>query len=476
MKLRITNYGFQILILSLLISQDTWIRTYQPFGNDVSYEVEDIRICPDSGYAVIGTVRYDDWDVDGFMMKTDSEGNLLWANIDSVDFIQDPHPSGFVVLEDGSFINAGNNYWSTDGHYLLKRNPQGGIEWTQQLDNEFTLHALELTNEENLITTGSSTYNTIFLEKLDLNGNLIWRKYYLPEGFTYGGGYSVTQTSDNGYALTGIVNGPDNWDVLVLKTDANGDSIWSFTFDGLGYHDIGHSIIESCAGNFIVIGEINGPIYRSIDTFILCINAFGDTLWLETIHNLSTGYSVVEIQDNNFVGYSWSGSNSEMTRLFKFDDDSEILWNEQLSFWSAEGDRCFHELPNEGFLCCGTEMYRTSIYIAKTDSMGQVASAEENEIIYPINNSIVCYPNPFRSSTTISFEAANLHKNLRVEIYNIKGQKVKTLINEDMERGIWKKIWNGKDNNDKPVSSGVYLYKLNVNGQTKSVKKCLLVK
>ena len=463
----IAVFSLFIIQFSILNSQDTWIRTYQPFGNDVSYEVEDIRICPDSGYAVIGTILIDDWDRDGFMMKTDSDGNLLWANIDSVDFIPDPQPSGFVVLEDGSFITAGNYYWSNVGNYLLKRNSQGGIEWTQQLDNEFTLQALELTNDENLITTGFSTYNTIFLEKLDLSGNLIWRETYLPDGYEYGGGYSVTQTYDNGYAITGIVDGPNNWDVLVLKTDANGDSLWTWIFDGYGgYHDIGHSIIETDFGNLVVIGEINGPIYRSIDTFILNINTVGDTLWMEIIQNLSIGYSVLKIQNNNFVGYSWSGSNSEMTRLFQFNEEGDILWNQQLSFWSAEGDRCFHELNDEGFICCGTEMYRTSIYIAKTDSNGNITSVNEDDITFSVSK-LICYPNPFQTEINFYFNTLN-NNNLQLNIFNIKGQIVNRL---PIQNKIvsWNSFLHG---------SGIYLCELidKDNNTVISTKKILKVK
>ena len=468
----IAVFSLFIIQFSILNSQDTWVRTYQPFGNDVSYEVEDIRICPDGGYAVIGSI-WNEWEGNrGFMMKTDSDGNFMWANLDIVEFVSEPEPSGFVVLEDGSFLTAGNNFWF-GGRYLLKRNSEGDIVWTQPID--YSINGIELTNDGNLITTGGSTEGDVNLQKFDLNGNLLWRGCYIPEGFEYGIGYSVTQTSDNGYAITGIVDGPNNWDVLVLKTDANGDSLWSWTFDGYGgYHDIGHSIIETDFGNLVVIGEINGPIYRSIDTFILNINAVGDTLWTEIIQDLSIGYSVINTQDGNFVGYSWSGNATDKTRLYKFDEDGYFLWNEQLAYWPAVGDRCFHVLPNEGFICCGTEMYRTSIYITKTDSMGQVTSVEDNEL-QTLEFKLSNYPNPFKSMTTISFSLPEERK-VDITIYSIKGQKVKTLVNEDIERGIWKKVWDGSDNNDKPVSSGMYVIKLNIDEETKVVRKMIVIR
>ncbi|MEA1973216.1 MAG: FlgD immunoglobulin-like domain containing protein, partial [Candidatus Cloacimonadota bacterium] len=85
------------------------------------------------------------------------------------------------------------------------------------------------------------------------------------------------------------------------------------------------------------------------------------------------------------------------------------------------------------------------------------------------------YPNPFNPITTIKYY---LPKDdfVNISIYNIKGQKVKTLINENMRSGNHKVEWHGKDENGKSVSSGVYFYHLNVDGKNKSIKKCLLLK
>jgi parallel beta-helix repeat protein len=85
------------------------------------------------------------------------------------------------------------------------------------------------------------------------------------------------------------------------------------------------------------------------------------------------------------------------------------------------------------------------------------------------------YPNPFNPTTTISFSIPEDSK-VRVSIYNVKGQKVKTLVNDELEKGLHKIIWDSKDNSGKSVSSGVYFYKLNVNGKDKAVRKCLLLK
>ncbi len=99
---------------------------------------------------------------------------------------------------------------------------------------------------------------------------------------------------------------------------------------------------------------------------------------------------------------------------------------------------------------------------------------DDNEIVVS-NLGLNIYPNPFNPDTTISF---GLPDDSRVEItiYNIKGQKVKTLINEEMQKGKHSINWYGDDESGNTVSSGVYLYKLKVKGKTKAMKKCLLLK
>ena len=85
------------------------------------------------------------------------------------------------------------------------------------------------------------------------------------------------------------------------------------------------------------------------------------------------------------------------------------------------------------------------------------------------------YPNPFNPETMIKFSISEYSKTT-LSVYNIKGQLVRTLIDEDLERGNHDVIWFGKDNNNKPVSSSVYFYKLKVGNKIEAVKKCLLLK
>jgi len=83
------------------------------------------------------------------------------------------------------------------------------------------------------------------------------------------------------------------------------------------------------------------------------------------------------------------------------------------------------------------------------------------------------YPNPFNPSTTIKFSLKKADK-VTFAIYNIKGQKVKTLLNEPLSPGTHSTVWNGLNDNNHEVSSGIYFYKIRTSSYT-SVKKMILM-
>jgi len=84
------------------------------------------------------------------------------------------------------------------------------------------------------------------------------------------------------------------------------------------------------------------------------------------------------------------------------------------------------------------------------------------------------YPNPFNPETTISFSVAQTSSLVNVEIFNIKGQKVKQLVNEILPAGRHIAVWNGKDDNGKQAASGIYFYQMKSGDYQKSSKMLLL--
>jgi len=80
------------------------------------------------------------------------------------------------------------------------------------------------------------------------------------------------------------------------------------------------------------------------------------------------------------------------------------------------------------------------------------------------------YPNPFSVSTSINFNVGKEKQSLQIEIYNLRGQKIATLLKEELESGNHNIIWNGTDENGRRVASGVYLCKMHFMSKTQSMK------
>jgi len=100
----------------------------------------------------------------------------------------------------------------------------------------------------------------------------------------------------------------------------------------------------------------------------------------------------------------------------------------------------------------------------------------EDPSIYPNESgSLEAYPNPFKSSTCITFSVPQ-NGFTELNVYNVKGQKVRTLLQEDLIKNQYSVVWLGNDNFDKALCPGIYYNILSINGDTISAKKCLLIR
>ncbi|MCD4818811.1 MAG: PKD domain-containing protein [Candidatus Cloacimonetes bacterium] len=114
--------------------------------------------------------------------------------------------------------------------------------------------------------------------------------------------------------------------------------------------------------------------------------------------------------------------------------------------------------------------------IVISSESGRKSIIEEEQIpellnIYSLSPN---YPNPFNPETTIDFSLKETG-NVSLKVYNVKGQLVKTLVNENKEKGNHSVVWAGKDNNNRKVASGVYFYRINA-GEFTDVKKMMMIK
>ena len=121
-------------------------------------------------------------------------------------------------------------------------------------------------------------------------------------------------------------------------------------------------------------------------------------------------------------------------------------------------------------LTIDTLKYYNVIILELTDT---ISSINENQILPEINISV--YPNPFKNQTTIYYELPE-KCNVNFEIYNDIGQKIKTLVNRNQPAGKYSIVWNGTDDSEKQVSSGIYFYLSNINNKLISTKKIILMK
>ncbi len=105
------------------------------------------------------------------------------------------------------------------------------------------------------------------------------------------------------------------------------------------------------------------------------------------------------------------------------------------------------------------------VTILRVDSMDETPSVTEL-----ISN----YPNPFNPDTTIQFNLANADF-VTIDVFNVRGQKVVTLIDDYLESGKHSVVWNGRDYTNNQVSSGVYFYRMSSKDYS-SIKKMIMMK
>ena len=109
---------------------------------------------------------------------------------------------------------------------------------------------------------------------------------------------------------------------------------------------------------------------------------------------------------------------------------------------------------------------------------GEILNASDNTTILnapvPTHMDVTNYPNPFNPTTTIAFSLPE-EGVVKLSVYNIRGQLIKELINGSMPRGFHKVVWDGRDNRNRSVSSGLYFVRVDV-GNTSKVKKIMMLK
>ncbi|MDD3051231.1 MAG: T9SS type A sorting domain-containing protein [Candidatus Cloacimonetes bacterium] len=118
------------------------------------------------------------------------------------------------------------------------------------------------------------------------------------------------------------------------------------------------------------------------------------------------------------------------------------------------------------------EYVETNYYLQKID-ISDFVNTDDNIVLPVAEFSVNAYPNPFNPNLTISYTLP-AESDITIDIYNLKGQKVTNLIREKQISGPNYVLWNGKDSNDRSVSSGMYFYRIKAGTLEKTGKVMLL--
>lgn len=243
---------------------------------------------------------------------------------------------------DSNFIVSGN-FHNFLGHdlMLLKVNMAGEIEWKKSIGNdtnsEFGGSFLVLDNDDIIITGGTHnaiTSHDVLLMKVNAEGDSIWTKVY--GGDKSEGGQDICKTYDNGYIICGYTYsyGNEICKIFIIKTNTDGDTLWTKTI-GEDLPVYGRNIINTPDSGYLISGHthFNNPYNRNC--YFLKLNNEGDTLW-STIYEhpyYDEPYDLIQAYNNGYLAAgAISVLNDENTDilLLRLDSDGDILWTKTL--------------------------------------------------------------------------------------------------------------------------------------------------
>lgn len=193
---------------------------------------------------------------------------------------------GYYVQQtaDGGFVLAGyTNSIAPDIAYVVKTDSQGDTMWTKTYRTTVVqvgtdARSIQQTSDNGYIITGGTMLNNgdILLIKTDSLGDTLWTKMFGGFNSTEWGGKGL-QTTDNGY----IIVGEGESSIWLIKTDSVGDTLWIKTFGGEGFAQ-GHALQVTGNGGYIIAGATSPTINDYADVYIVRTDSFGDTLWTKT--------------------------------------------------------------------------------------------------------------------------------------------------------------------------------------------------
>lgn len=444
------------------------------YGGEGYDEARSIYQTTDGGYIVAGTSgSYPSGNSDVFLLKIDSVGAIQWFKFPGGTDLQ----AGYSVQQtsDGGFIVAGLTDAGDFGGYdvyLMKTDVNGDFLWSKTYggaDWDFG-YSVEETSDNGFII-GGTTYSfgkgeQMYLVKTDANGDTSWTK-------TYGGNGKerancVAQTTDGGYVLTGYTSsyGAGEKDVYILKTDAVGDSVWAKTY-GSTNDDEGTYIEQTIDGGLILSAIRTDPATERHFMNYIKTDAGGSQQW-QQVFSAAVGDDVYVIHQRPDGGYSAAGSagvGGGMKDYFFVNLDGSGNPQGSVRTYGGSKNDIAHSMvvcPGNGFILAGeTESYgdgSKEIYLLKIDSLGNSTGnvlIDVEEVGIISGDVVSVYPNPAVSTINVFVDINNNELTDDVVIV-LSDISGKVLLKEEISRQIFNK---NAELNINDISSGLYILK-----------------
>jgi hypothetical protein len=366
------------------------VRFAKTYGGTDSDEYNRVRRTSDGGYIVTGrTSSFGAGWGDIFLIKTDAYGNLQWAKTyggaswEYASSAQQTSDGGYIVAGYTNSFGAGNSDF-----FLIKTDASGNIIWVKTYGgiNDDNASSVQQTSDGGYIVAGYTNSfgagaNDFFLIKTDANGNVQWAK-------TYGGtsgewANSAQRTSDGGYIVVGLTwsFGASGGDIFLVKTDANGNVQWAKTYGGAGW-DQPYSVQQTSDGGYILTGETTSFGAGDRDFFLIKTDANGNVQWAKIYGgtNWDQAFSVQQTSDGGYMvaGSTWSfGAGMSDFLLIKTDANGNVIWAKTYGTVNNDIAWSVQQTSDGGYIVAGDSplgMGLWDIFLIKTDANGNIGS------------------------------------------------------------------------------------------------------
>jgi len=316
---------------------ELWSKTYGgDKDNDFGWTLLETD---DKGFIISGwTGSFGAGGSDVYFIRTDSKGDTLWTK--AVGGTKDERVTDIIKTYDGNYVAVGQTESfgaeERDG-YLIKINDKGDVVWTKTYGDvllDRTFYVKE-NNKHELLIAGITKNNSnggedVLIIKTDENGNTVWQKNF---GYELDDvGHDIILTSSNEMIVSGYYQreeGKEYHNPYFIKLSGEGEVIWEKRLtDERDIHVI-HTA-ETGDGNFVAAGYLRDNDKSPWDCFLMKLNKNGEQIWMKTYGEKEVndlGYTVSKGVDGGFVitGYTYRNENGNGDFwIFKVDNDGNL--------------------------------------------------------------------------------------------------------------------------------------------------------